>query len=315
MVSRRKFLYGVGLATVLPFGRRMNAASGFKLSVITDEISQDFPHACEVAAREFGLGWVELRAMHDKNVINWDAHDIADAKAVLEKFNLRVSEIASPIFKTDWPGAPKSEFSPKNPQYGADFAYDQQDELLDRAFELAKAFGNPPIRIFDFWRLADDKPHRDAIDDRVRQAAIKAGKKGVTLTLENELACNTAIGAEAGRLANAVREKALMLNWDPGNAAARGETPYPDGYSHLPKNRIAHIHLKDVVDKGNGKTDWAAMGKGTIDFVGQFQALRRDGYTGAMSLETHWRGGGSPEESTRQSMAGLKSLLLRAEQT
>jgi len=57
------------------------------------------------------------------------------------------------------------------------------------------------------------------------------------------------------------------------------------------------------------------MGKGTIDFVGQFRALKRDGYTGAMSLETHWRGGGTPEESSRRSMAGLKALLQRAEQT
>jgi sugar phosphate isomerase/epimerase len=57
------------------------------------------------------------------------------------------------------------------------------------------------------------------------------------------------------------------------------------------------------------------MGKGTIDYVGQFRALKRDGYAGAMSLETHWRGGGTPEESTRQSMAGLKALLQKAEQT
>jgi sugar phosphate isomerase/epimerase len=219
------------------------------------------------------------------------------------------------VFKTDWPGAPKSPYSPKKPEFGADFSYAQQDELLERAFALAKAFDNAPIRIFDFWRLEDQKPHRDAIDDRVRQAAAKAGKQGVTLTLENELACNTATGAEAARLLNAVREHALMLNWDPGNAAARGEKPFPDGYAKLPKRRIAHMHCKDVVDLGNGKTEWAAMGKGTIDFVGQFRALKRDGYTGALSLETHWRGGGTPEESSRQSMAGLKALLQRAEQT
>jgi sugar phosphate isomerase/epimerase len=314
MPSRRDFLIGVGMAA-LPLVRRLSSAAGFKLSVITDEISQDFAHACEIAAREFGLGWVELRAMHNKNVIMWDAHDVAEANAILQKFNLRVSEIASPVFKTDWAGAPKSEFSPKTPQFGADFTYAQQDELVERAFELAKAFANPPIRIFDFWRLADQKPYREAIDDRVRQAAIKAGKKGVTLTLENELACNTATGAEAGRLLNAVREKGLMLNWDPGNAAARGEKAFPDGYAKIPVSRIAHMHLKDVVDRGNGKTDWAPMGKGIIDFVGQFRALKRDGYSGAMSLETHWRGGGTPEESTRQSMAGLKALVQRADQT
>jgi L-ribulose-5-phosphate 3-epimerase len=312
MSSRREFLLTLGAAAALPLGRA--GTSPFTLSVITDEISQDFAHACEIASREFGLGWVELRAMHDKNIINWNAQDIAAAQSILRKFNLRVSEIASPVFKTDWPGAPKSPYSPKQPEFGADFTYEQQDELLDRAFALAKAFDNPPIRIFDFWRLDDQTPHRVAIDDRVRQAAVKAARHGATLTLENEYACNTATGAEAGRLLAAIPERSLMLNWDPGNAAMRGETPFPNGYAAIPKNRIAHMHLKDLTSNG-GKSEWAAMGAGTIDFVGQFRALKRDGYTGPLSLETHWRGGGTPEESTRRSMAGLKGLLQRAEQT
>jgi len=312
MPSRREFLFTLGAAASLPLGPA--GTSPFKLSVITDEISQDFAHACEIASREFGLGWVELRAMHDKNIINWNAQDIAEAQSILKRFNLRVSEIASPVFKTDWPGAPKSPYSPKKPEFSADFTYEQQDELLDRAFAVAKAFDNPPIRIFDFWRLDDQTPHRGAIDDRVRQAAVKAAKRGATLTLENEYACNTATGTEAGRLLAAVSERSLMLNWDPGNAAMRGETPFPNGYSAIPKNRIAHMHLKDLTSKG-GKSEWAAMGAGTIDFVGQFRALKRDGYTGPLSLETHWGGGGTPEESTRRSMAGLKALLQRAEQT
>jgi L-ribulose-5-phosphate 3-epimerase len=285
----------------------------FKLSVLTDEISQDFGHACEIAAREFGLGYVELRAMHNKNVMAWDAGDVAEARRVLEKFQLRVSEIASPIFKTDWPGAPKSPFSPKKPEFGADFTEAQQDELLDRGVELAKAFNTTFIRIFDFWRLDDQAPHRVAIDERLRQAAIRVGKKGVTLNLENEPACNTATGAEAGRLLGAVREPALMLNWDPGNAASRGEIAYPDGYAKLPKQRIGHVHCKDAVKKEGGGTEWAPMGKGIVDWAGQFRALKKDGYGGAISLETHWRGGLTPEEASRRSMAGLKDLLKRAE--
>ena len=285
----------------------------FTLSVLTDEISQDFGHACEVAAREFGLGYVELRAMHGKNIMNWDAHDVAEARGVLERFKLRVSEMASPVFKTDWPGAPKSPFSPKKPEFGADFTYEQQNELLERAIELARAFNTPYIRVFDFWRLDDQAPHRSAIDDRIRQAAAAAGKKGVTLTLENELACNTATGAEAARLLTAVRERTLMLNWDPGNAAARGEVAYPDGYAKLPKDRIGHVHCKDVVFTADRKSEWVPMGKGIIDWTGQFRALQKDGYAGALSLETHWRlKGGTPEESTRQSMAGMKELLRKA---
>ena len=285
----------------------------FTLSVLTDEISQDFGRACEVAAREFGLGYVELRAMHGKNIMNWDAHDVAEARAILERFKLRVSEMASPVFKTDWPGAPKSPFSPKKPEFGADFTYEQQNELLERAIELAHAFNTPYVRVFDFWRLDDQAPHRSAIDDRIRQAAAEAGKKGATLTLENELACNTATGDEAARLLNAVRERTLMLNWDPGNAAARGEVAYPDGYAKLPKDRIGHVHCKDVVFTADRKSEWVPMGKGIIDWTGQFRALQKDGYRGALSLETHWRlKGGTPEESTRQSMAGMKELLRKA---
>ncbi len=284
----------------------------FKLSVITDEISQDFARACEVAARDFGLGWVELRGMHNKNIMSWDANDIGEARKILERFRLRVSQIASPVFKTDWPGAPQSKFSPKKAEFNADFTFKQQEELLDRAIELARAFHTERIRVFDFWRLDDQAPYRAAIDDVLRKAALRADKAGVILTLENELACNTATGAEAGRLLGAVRERGLMLNWDPGNAAARGEKPYPDGYANLPKNRIGYVHCKDAVEKPGGGTEWAPMGKGIIDWVGQFRALRKDGYTGVLSLETHWRGGGTPEESTRQSMAGMKDLLRRA---
>ena len=54
------------------------------------------------------------------------------------------------------------------------------------------------------------------------------------------------------------------------------------------------------------------MGKGIIDWVGQFKALKGDGYQFAVSLETHWRGAGTPEESTRQSWVGMKKELQEA---
>ncbi len=39
------------------------------------------------------------------------------------------------------------------------------------------------------------------------------------------------------------------------------------------------------------------MGRGVIDWAGQFRALKQDGYHRAVTLETHWKGGGTPEES------------------
>ena len=46
------------------------------------------------------------------------------------------------------------------------------------------------------------------------------------------------------------------------------------------------------------------MGQGLIDWVGQFHALKRDGYRHAVSLETHWRGAGSAEDSTIAKLGG-----------
>ena len=284
----------------------------FKLSVINDEITQDFGRACEVAAQEFGLQLIEIRAMWGKNIMRLDAKEIDEARKILEKYKLRVSSIASPIFKVDWPGAPTSNFSPKRDQFGADFTFEQQDELLERSFELTRVFNVDRIRIFDFWRLDDQGPYRAAIDEKLIEASKRAAKRGVTLLLENEPSCNTATGAEAARTLEAVRSAYLKLNWDPGNAASVGEIAYPAGYSHLPKKRIGYMHCKDVVPAANQKYQWMKMGGGIIDYVGQYEALKKDGYRGVVSLETHWHGAGTPEESSRQSMAGMKELLRRA---
>jgi L-ribulose-5-phosphate 3-epimerase len=324
-LSRRHFIAGMGILaaanTRLAAAPRSSlssesgsyslAKSPFRIAVINDEISQDFAHACEVASQQFGMQWIELRGMWNKNVINLDANEIAEAQRLLKKNNLRVSDIASPLFKVDWPGAPKSTFSPQHDQFGANFSYDQQEEVLDRAIALAKAFSTDRIRCFDFWRLDNQAPYRRAMNDKLQTTAEKLGKNGMILLLENESSCNTGTGAEAAKTLAGVPSGSFMVNWDPGNAATLGEKPYPDGYDLLPKDRIGHCHCKDAVKVGE-KYEWAAMSKGTIDWVGQFAALKRDGYHLAVSLETHWRGAGTPEASTVQSWAGMKDALQKA---
>jgi len=284
----------------------------FKLSVITDEISQDFGHAVEVAAKEFGVGFIEIRGLWNKNIVNLDEKEVAEVKRLLAKHDLNVTDIASPLFKVDWPGAPKSKYSPTGDAYKANFTFDQQDEVLERATAMARAFGTNKVRLFDFWRLDDDKPYRKEMDEKLRDISEKAAKKDIVLILENEYECNTASGPESARLLAAVKNKNFFLNWDPGNAAKLGDKAFPEGYALLPKDRIGHMHLKDVKKKADGSFDWECMGRGIIDYEAQFRAMMRDGYHGTMSLETHWSGAANMEESSRQSMAGTKELLRKA---
>jgi L-ribulose-5-phosphate 3-epimerase len=258
------------------------------------------------------LHWIELRSMWNKNAIELSAKEVEDARKILAEHKLRVTDIASPLFKTDWPGAPRSPQSESRDQFHANFDAGAQDQLLERCVGLAKTFETQRIRCFDYWRLDHPKPYRAAINAKLRQAAERCAKDNLILLLENEMSCNTATGEESAALLRAIPNKNFMLNWDPGNAAAIGETPYPAGYQMLPKERIGHCHCKDVMRKPDHTYEWAPVGSGRVDWVGQFQALQRDGFHYGLSLETHWRGAGSPEASTRISMEGLRKTLTKA---
>jgi L-ribulose-5-phosphate 3-epimerase len=330
MVStRREILASLGLAGIAAvmrplvksaaassLTRAMAAGSGacpFRLAVINDEISQDFEKACKIVSVDFGLQWIELRSMWNKNVTELDSKQIEDARKILDAHKLRVTDIASPLFKTDWPGAPRrSSQSETRDQFHADFDASAQNKLLERCISLCKSFNTDRVRCFDYWRLDDQKPYRAAINAKLKQAAERCAKDNITLLLENEMSCNTATGEEAAAVLKAIPNKNFMLNWDPGNAAAIGSTPYPAGYELLPKDRIGHCHCKDVVRKLDHKYDWAPVGAGIVDWVGQLQALQRDRFHFGLSLETHWRGAGTPEASTRISMDGLKKTLTKA---
>src|ERR1039457_4584332 len=121
------------------------AAAGtcpFRLAVINDEITQDFEKACQIVSGDFGLRWIELRSMWNKNVTALNAKEVEDARKILGEHKLRVTDIASPLFKTDWPGAPRSPQSETRDQFHADFDASAQDKLLERCILLSQRFFN-----------------------------------------------------------------------------------------------------------------------------------------------------------------------------
>ena len=315
-ITRRTFLAGTAATAMASLHPRLALAgtlkSSFKVSVINDEISSDFDHACHVASQEFGLGWIELRSMWDKNLMDLTSAQVEEARKILSKYGLQVTDIASPLFKTDWPGAPRSPYGSKGDLHGAgESTFKEQDEILEKSIALAKTFNTGKVRCFDFWRLEDVAPHRAAIDEKLRSSAEVAGKQGILLVLENEFACNTATGRESARTMNAIQSPHLALNWDPANAVMRGELDaFPAAWETIPKDRIQHCHCKNAVKSESGKIEWSPVDKGLIDWTAQFRALKRVGYAEAVSLETHWRGAGTPEESTRISWNGMKKALI-----
>jgi len=55
-----------------------------------------------------------------------------------------------------------------------------------------------------------------------------------------------------------------------------------------------------------------AVGQMMAAYGAYTEAMKKAGYNLGVSLETHWRDAGTPEESSRQSWAGMKADLQKA---
>lgn len=309
--SRRDFVRTAAVgATALVSCLRAEAFSyPWKLGVITDEVSPDLPEVLSTFYPKYGLKWAEIRnlKLDGKNAYVYRTATAQQAKAIrkqLDDAGVKLSVLDTGIYKIGLPGTQplgenKSDLNPENGAYG------RQLEDLKRGAEVAHILGTDRIRIFTFKRVAHPEAIFDRIVEELNKALPIAEQAGVKLVVENEFDCNVGTGAETARLFKAITDQRLMHNWDPGNCYEAGEKPFPDAWDQLDHSRITHIHLKDAKGK-----KWMPIGAGDIDFVGQFEALKKMNYSGTLSLETHYKNAqNNIYQSSVESMDGLVKTL------
>ena len=263
--------------------------SAFRIAAITDEFSPDDLDAALDGMAAVGMSGAELRVVGHRNMIDLSDEEVDGVRAAVEAKGMEIISLASPLLKCVLPGSPPLDSRVQHDVFGSPHTFEDQPRLTKRAFEIAERLGVGIIRVFSFWRTTEPEKCYPELRDALLALADQAAARGVVIGLENEHACNVGTGAEAARFLSTIEHPALQLVWDPANASILGETPFPDGYDALPASRIAHVHAKDCYVKDH-KPIWGAVGEMGIDWRGQIEALRRDGYRGWLSLETHWTG-------------------------
>lgn len=277
------------------------------LSVITDEISQDFDHALAVA-HEIGAESVELRSLWGMNIADLSDDDVARAVRLVKGYGLVVNCIASPFLKVSL--HPQRVEQRPISFFMEERSHEEHFAMLRRCLELARRFECPVARAFSFWR--DPSPTQDdwaSVVGYLKRATELAEQAGCTLALENEHTCTVATGAETRRMVDEVGTSHLKVIWDPANAFCAGEMPYPDGYRQV-CDYIVDVHVKDA-SRGQESREcvYRVLGEGSIDWRGQIQALIVDGYAGHITMETHPIVGLSGEQATRRNFAVLLDML------
>jgi L-ribulose-5-phosphate 3-epimerase len=261
----------------------------FQVGAVTDEFSPESLDRALAAMADLGMTFAELRVVNGKNIIDHTDAEVDAVRAKVEGRGMRVLSIASPVLKCALPDAPPIAPHIQMDMFSSSCSFGDQPRLARRAFEIAERAGAGIVRVFSYWRTIDPDACFDRVASTLRELADEAQTRGLTIGIENEHACNIATGAETARLLAAVDHAALQVIWDPANALVAGETPYPDGYKHIPVSRMAHVHAKDCTVANHVPT-FGPLGEMGIDWRGQLAALAEDGYRRTISLETHWKG-------------------------
>lgn len=280
------------------------------IAAITDEFSPTLSEAIP-GITEIGMTGAELRVIDGQNIMDLSDDQLKRAKDALDAAGLTVISIASPLLKCVLPNAPEVDRRFGQDAFASEHTFEDQPRLTERAFHIARFFGAKILRVFSYWRTTRPEFCLERIVEALSRLALLGEKEGVVIGLENEHACNLATGSETAMALEFIPNQNLKIVWDPANALVAGEDPFPGGYSLLRKHRIVHVHAKDCRMVGDQPV-WGPLGTRGIRWKEQIAALKADGYTGYVSLETHWDGpGGNKFEASRicgWNLRGLASL-------
>ncbi len=285
-----------------------------KLGVITDGISREFEHALEVMS-EFGLTQAELQFLWDKEVGDLDDAQLGRAQDLLARYKMQVPCISRHIFGGVGVGDTAV----------GDRVHTKHMDALRRSIDMAKAVGCPIVRAMSFrkemilfgdhgsevWNVSNGA--WDKLLTLMAPAAQLAEDRDITIAVEtgnNAMVTSCYLGR---KLIDQLGSDRLKILWDPGNSFYCNEQAHPDGYQSLRGGYLCHLHMKDVaVDIPKAYVQQRELGHGQMGprLEDLAAAMRADGYTGAISLESVYRpDGGTFEDGFRASIGRFKEVF------
>jgi len=242
-----------------------------KLSIISDELSEDFQTAVEIGY-SWGIRNFEIRNAWLSRVPGISNPGIEIIKRTIKEYSLNITTLSPGLFKI--------------PLSSEELGYHRK-ELIQKTFRLAEELGVSCITIFGLKRSPTDGANDyQRVIRVIGETASLAEREGFTLLLENEAGWWADTGENTAKIVNDIGSSALKLTWDPGNAFSAGEEPYPKGYNTV-KDKIANIHIKMAVRNLDGKTCYLSEIGGYLDLREQISALKQDNYQGYICIETH----------------------------
>lgn len=229
-----------------------------KLSIISDQVSQNLEEALKIIVKE-GYEYVELHNVFGHSIETCTKEEVEIIKHLLNRYHVKVSNIASTLFFLCplYQGDEVSLFNPGFYSIQGDLEYHLK--VLENACWIANELDCPKIRIFPFrWPDNQKGPYGTKLDfekiiENIKKALDISKKHHVTLMLENCPYSHLPKGKMTLQVVQEINDPYLKLLWDPANSYRAIRENVPREYMDWSLEEellhlypyIGHIHLKN----------------------------------------------------------------------
>ncbi|MBE7037433.1 MAG: sugar phosphate isomerase/epimerase [Ruminococcaceae bacterium] len=238
----------------------------FTLSAFADEIDPNFEKQIS-GVKECGINFIEIRGVNGKNISQHSLDEVKEIKKILDKENVKISSIGSPIGKikiTD--------------------PIDEHIVVFKNILEMTKILETKYIRLFSFFMPANScEKNRDEVLKRMDMLVKCAKDYDVILLHENEKDIYGDTPLRCKDIIESISSPKLKAVFDPANFVQCDCNVFPDAYNIMAPY-IEYMHIKDALSSDKTVVP-AGCGDGKIKEV--LSHLKEKNYEGFLSLEPH----------------------------
>lgn len=238
----------------------------FTISAFADEIDPIFEKQIS-GVKECGIDFIEIRGINGKNISEYSLDEVKEIKKFLDKENIKISSIGSPIGKikiTD--------------------PIDEHIEVFKNILEMTKILETKYIRLFSFFMPSDAcEKNRDEVLKRMDMLVKCAKDYDVILLHENEKDIYGDTPLRCKDIIESIGSPKLKAVFDPANFVQCDCKVFPDTYNIMAPY-IEYMHIKDALFSTK-KVVPAGHGDGMIKDI--LSKLKEKNYEGFLSLEPH----------------------------
>lgn len=278
--------------------------TNLKITINSDEISPSINRAVEFLKKN-KVDYLEIRSIDNKNILDYSLEEIKQVSSILSQNNLKVSAIASPLFKW-FIKKPKDDLNFDKFFFNPLLSKAQKKQYIKKAFDIAEILGTTRIRIFS--TLLDKNSSFDQFlrDDLFWFALEEAKRRNLFLLLENEPTCLISKKSQLSKFIKKVDSPHLKIWFDVANFYQIGEQVLKKDLLNL-RQKIDYFHLKDFI--WNSDLTYVPLGEGIINYkriISDISSVfdKKDIF---LSLETHVRQ--QKTNATKKSLVALRRYI------